>query len=199
MDNNEKKSGDIATETNNNSPFDPANLRLSQNFGASAGVKKLTTTIPVRKPGKQDFVRVHPDPAYQIETAVLEFKEERETYLVAPGLWDGLLGELTPKVLFTTINRQQVTSLWPIRLPGDDGRIDTWNGSAMEAATFAQKQWVRICSNKSLGAYDVYQATGEIPEPEWPELDLGQILEIAFKGRFINDFDHPVLKRLRGE
>ena len=180
-------------------PFDPANLRLSQNFGASAGVKKLTTTIPVRKPGKQDYVRVHPDPAYRIETAVLEIKEEQETFLVAQELWDELPGELTPKVLFTTINRQQVTSLWPIRLPGDDGRIDTWNGSAMEAATFAQKQWVRICSNKSLGAYDVFQATGEIPEPEWPELTLGQILEIAFKGRYIKEFDHPALKRLRGE
>ena len=199
MDNNEKKSGDIATETNNNSPFDPANLRLSQNFGASAGVKKLTTTIPVRKPGKQDFVRVHPDPAYQIETAVLEFKEERETFLVAPELRDELLGELTPKALFTTINRQKVVSLWPIRLPGEDGRIDEWNESAMEAATLAQKQWVRVSANMSLGAYDVYQATGEIPEPEWPELDLGQILEIAFKGRFIKDSDHPALKRLRGE
>ena len=199
MDNNEKKSGDIATETNNNSPFDPANLRLSQNFGASAGVKKLTTTIPVRKPGKQDFVRVHPDPAYQIETAVLEFKEERETYLVAPGLWDGLLGELTPKVLFTTINRQKVVSLWPIILPGEDGRINSWSESAMDAATLGQKKWVRVSANMSLGAYDVFEATGEIPEPEWPELDLGQILEIAFKGRFIKDSDHPALKRLRGE
>ena len=182
-----------------NSPFDPANLRLSQNFGASAGVKKLTTTIPVRKPGKQDFVRVHPDPAYQIETAVLEFKEERETYLVAPGLWDGLLGELTPKVLFTTINRQKVVSLWPIILPGEDGRINSWSESAMDAATLGQKKWVRVSANMSLGAYDVFEATGEIPEPEWPELDLGQILEIAFKGRFIKDSNHPVLKRLRGE
>jgi len=199
LDNNEKKSGDIATETNNNSPFDPANLRLSQNFGASAGVKKLTTTIPVRKPGKQDFVRVHPDPAYQIETAVLEFKEERETYLVAPGLWDGLLGELTPKVLFTTINRQKVVSLWPIILPGEDGRINSWSESAMDAATLGQKKWVRVSANMSLGAYDVFEATGEIPEPEWPELDLGQILEIAFKGRFIKDSAHPALKRLRGE
>ena len=199
MDNNEKKSGDIATETNNNSPFDPANLRLSQNFGASAGVKKLTTTIPVRKPGKQDFVRVHPDPAYQIETAVLEFKEERETYLVAPGLWDGLLGELTPKVLFTTINRQKVVSLWPIILPGEDGRINSWSESAMDAATLGQKKWVRVSANMSLGAHDVFEATGEIPEPEWPELDLGQILEIAFKGRFIKDSAHPALKRLRGE
>jgi hypothetical protein len=196
---NDKKNRNKNEDKVSDNPFDPQKLRLSQNYGASAGVKKLTTTIPVRKPGKQDYVRVHPDPDYRIETAVLEIKEEQETFLVAQELWDELPRELTPKVLFTTINRQQVTSLWPIRLPGDDGRIDTWNGSAMEAATFAQKQWVRICSNKSLGAYDVYQATGEIPEPEWPELDLGQILEIAFKGRFINDFDHPVLKRLRGE
>jgi len=196
---NDKKNRNKNEDKVSDNPFDPQKLRLSQNYGASAGVKKLTTTIPVRKPGKQDYVRVHPDPAYRIETAVLEIKEEQETFLVAQELWDELPRELTPKVLFTTINRQQVTSLWPIRLPGDDGRIDTWNGSAMEAATFAQKQWVRICSNKSLGAYDVYQATGEIPEPEWPELTLGQILEIAFKGRFIDDFDHPVLKRLRGE
>jgi len=195
----DKKNRNKNEDKVSDNPFDPQKLRLSQNYGASAGVKKLTTTIPVRKPGKQDYVRVHPDPAYRIETAVLEIKEEQETFLVAQELWDELPRELTPKVLFTTINRQQVTSLWPIRLPGDDGRIDTWNGSAMEAATFAQKQWVRICSNKSLGAYDVFQATGEIPEPEWPELTLGQILEIAFKGRFIDDFDHPVLKRLRGE
>ena len=195
----DKKNRNKNEDKVSDNPFDPQKLRLSQNYGASAGVKKLTTTIPVRKPGKQDYVRVHPDPAYRIETAVLEIKEEQETFLVAQELWDELPRELTPKVLFTTINRQQVTSLWPIRLPGDDGRIDTWNGSAMEAATFAQKQWVRICSNKSLGAYDVFQATGEIPEPEWPELTLGQILEIAFKGRYIKEFDHPALKRLRGE
>jgi len=192
------KLNEIKAQSSTN-PFDPANLKLSQSYGASAGVKKLTTTIPVRKPGKQDFVRVHPDPAYQIETAVLEFKEERETYLVAPELWGELLGELTPKALFTTINRQKVISLWPVRLPGEDGRIDEWNESAMDAATLGQKQWVRVSANMSLGAYDVYEATGEIPDPEWPELDLGQILEIAFKGRFIKDSDHPALKRLRGE
>ena len=44
-------------------PFNPTNLRLSQSFVETAGVKKLLTTIPVRKPSPQDFVRVHPDPA----------------------------------------------------------------------------------------------------------------------------------------
>jgi hypothetical protein len=47
-------------------PFDPAALRLDQSFAEMVGVKKLLTTVPVRKPNRQDFVRVHPDPAYRL-------------------------------------------------------------------------------------------------------------------------------------
>ena len=83
---NDKKNRTKNEDKVSDNPFDPQKLRLSQNYGASAGVKKLTTTIPVRKPGKQDYVRVHPDPAYHIETAVLEIKEEQETFLVAQEL-----------------------------------------------------------------------------------------------------------------
>ena len=39
--------------------FDPAKLRLSQNFTEDVGVKKILITIPVRKPGKQVFFRAH--------------------------------------------------------------------------------------------------------------------------------------------
>lgn len=180
-------------------PYDPASLRLSQNFTESTGVKKLLTTVPVKKPNKQDFIRVHPDPAFRLETAVLEFKEERETYLVAPALWSELPSELTPKVLFVAMNRQKVLFLWPIRLPGEDSRHDEWNASALEAATIAQQHWVRVSSNMSLGAYDISQASGDLLEPEWPDYTLSQILEIAFKGRFIQDLNHPALRRLRGE
>lgn len=183
----------------NTNLFDPSTLRLSQHFAESAGVKKLVTTIPVRKPNKQDFIRVHPNPDYRLETAVLEFKEERETYLVAPTLWPELPGELTPKVLFTAINRQKVLFVWPVRLPGEDGRHDEWNASALEAASIAQKNWIRLSANMSLGAYEIYQASGSLPEPEWPDMDFSKILETAFKGRFITDLDHPALRRLRGE
>lgn len=41
-------------------PFDPENLRLDQSFVETSGVKKLLTTVPVRKPNNQDFVRVRP-------------------------------------------------------------------------------------------------------------------------------------------
>ena len=67
-------------------PFDPERLRLSQDFAASIGVKKHILTLPVRKAGREEFVRVHPDPAYSLQTAVLELKEDREMYTVSPGL-----------------------------------------------------------------------------------------------------------------
>ena len=180
-------------------PFDPTRLRLSQNFAETVGVRKLLTTVPVRKPNRQEFVRVHPSPDYRLETAVLELKEERETYLVSPDLWSDIPGELVPKVLYTTINRQGVLTLWPIRLPGDDGRLDEWNATALQVAEMAQSRWVRISANMGLGAYDVYQAVGSFPEPDWPAASFQEILTIAFRGRFIETLDHPALRRLRGD
>jgi hypothetical protein len=51
----------------------------------------------------------------------------------------------------------------------------------------------------ALGAYDVFQATGDLPEPEWPGLPFRELLRVAFRDRFIQSEDHPVLRRLRGE
>lgn len=182
-------------------PFDPARLRLSQDFSAAIGVKKLLTTVPVRKPSKEWFVRCHPDPTYRIETFVIELKEDAEIYLVDPSLWQTLAGESTfsPRLLITTTNKQGTIFLWPIRLPNADGRHDEWNKSAMEAANHAMKGWVRVQANMSLGAYDVYQASGNLGEAEWTVPSFNELLKIAFKDRFITASDHPVLKRLRGE
>jgi hypothetical protein len=67
-------------------PFDPASLRLSQDFGATIGLKKALISVQVRKPDKSWFVRVHPHEAYRLPTAVIELKTDRgsETYLNRP-------------------------------------------------------------------------------------------------------------------
>ena len=179
--------------------FELSKLRLSQNFADTIGVKKALVLVPVRKPHRQDYVRVHPSPDYRLETAVLELKEERETYLVAPELWSALAGELTPKVLLTCMSRQKVLTLWPIRLPGEDGRSDEWNATALVAAGRAQTHWIRVVANMNLGAYDILEAPAGIPDPEWPDVTFQQIIDIAFKGRYIDGLDHAVLRRLRGE
>jgi hypothetical protein len=183
-------------------PFDVARLTLSQDFQSAAGVKKLLNTIPVRKPSKEWFVRTHPDTDYHIQTAFIELKEDNELYLVDPILWDALAGESTfgPRALITTINRQNVLFLWPIRLPDPDGRIDDWNRSTLDASQYARENWVRVQSNRSLGSYEVFEATGNCGEPDWDSVPtFSEVLRIAFKDRFIRDLEHPVLRRLRGE
>lgn len=182
-------------------PFDPSRLRLSQDFAQSLGVKRALLTIPVRKPSKEWWIQTHSDEAYRMETMVLELKEDREVYLVEPELWPELATESTfgPRALFTAINRQGVLFLWPIRLPGQDGKHNEWNRSALEAATMAAGHWIRVQANMSLGAYEVYQATADLPEPNWPGQPMGDLLRIAFKDHHITSLDHPVLRRLRGE
>jgi hypothetical protein len=58
---------------------------------------------------------------------------------------------------------------------------------------------VRVSPNMSLGANEIFIATGITAEPEFPAMSMKEILEIAFKGRYIDSFDHPVLRKLRGE
>jgi hypothetical protein len=179
-------------------PFNPERLRLSQNFVDLIGVKKVLTAVPVRNPDRQLFIRVHPDPAYRLETAVLELKAERETYLVEPHLIPDLPGEVIPKVLFTAVNRQGVVFLWPIRLPDAEGRHNSWSDTALQGAMAAMENWVRVASNMSLGGYDLFIASATLPEPEWPDLKFSELLKIAFKDKFIRSLDHPVVQKLQG-
>jgi hypothetical protein len=179
-------------------PFDLTNLRLDQSFVESAGVRKLLTTIPVRKPNPQDFVRVHPGPEYCAVVAVIELKDDRETYLVTPAIARELPGEFVMATIYTVINRQGVVSLWPVRLPASDGRVLEWHRSAAEAAERAMHRWLRIKANMSLGAYEMFEASSAIPDPEWPDLPFQELLRIAFRDRLVDRLDHPVVKRLRG-
>jgi hypothetical protein len=57
-----------------------------------------------------------------------------------------------------------------------------------------------MVSNRQLGAYDVFEASGEIPDPKWPEEAFADILKLAFgSSNTIESLDHPALRKLRGE
>ena len=63
----------------------------------------------------------------------------------------------------------------------------------------AKNSWVRVQSDMGLGAYVAYVPQVELPDPEWPEMSLREMLHLAFRNNYINSLDHPVLRRLRGE
>ena len=189
----------IVSTQGGDDPFAPSRIGLSQDFTAQDLARKAILTVPSRKPDRQWFNRVHPDAEWRLSVATIELKEEREIYLVDRPLWSELPGEIVPMQLFTAINRQGVVFLWPVRLPGEDGKHNEWHRSALEAAQMAMTRWVRVAANMSLGAYEVYEATADLPDPIWPDIGFAGLLKVAFRDRFIRDLDHPVIRRLRGE
>lgn len=179
--------------------FDPARLRVSQNFGELAATRKVLTSVQVAKPNRQQWVRVHPDAGYRVNLALIEEKESRTMYVVEPSLVSELAEEVIYVTLHTAVTREGTVFLWPVRLPDADGRPNGWYDSAREAAAAAVKGWVRVVANMSVGAYEYWTAAGTLAEPEWPELSYSELLSVAFKGdRFIDTLDHPLVARLKG-
>lgn len=177
-------------------PFDLEALKLPQNFADGLGVKKILTTVRVRKPNRQWFIRCHP--TMRLETTVVELKDDDETYLVSAAMREELLEEVVAKVLILSMTRQGNPFIWPIRLPDSTGRLDEWSRSAIEAARHAETRWVRVAADRHAGCYQVHMADGNFPEPEWPDKPLVDLLRIAFRDRYIDTVDHPVVAQLRG-
>ena len=75
-------------------PFDLTSLRLSAAFTETAGVTKLLTTVPARRPSPQDFVRVRPAPEFRADFAMIDLKDDREDFLVRPEILPELAGEV---------------------------------------------------------------------------------------------------------
>lgn len=196
--------GPPSPEDDSDQPVDPfaniESLRLSQDFAAAANVRPVLTTVAVRKPGRQEFVRVRPGDDWRFPTKTYCQQDTREVYLVAQELWPNLADQITPTLLVVAMVKGSVVPfLWPLTLPRADGRSNRWNESAIGSALLAEKQWVRVVSDMSAGAYIPHVAQAELPDPSWPGTTLQELIKLAFAQRIIRDLDHPVLRQLRGE
>jgi len=191
-----EETGQPAQPENGPSAPDFSRFRLSQNFGSLSGVKKKLTTVPVRKPNKTQFVRVHP--ANKMDTMLLRYGDNGEDlYLIDPDVMQQVEDLAKNYRLMEAIDRQNNVFIWPVAIP-DDGRPLNWHLSALEAANNAELEWTRMQANMALGAYDIFAAEQDLGGPEWPELSMNELLEIAFKNKIIDRPDHLVLLQLRG-
>ena len=59
-----------------NSAVDLKSLRLPANYGATLGVKKLLTNVPVRKPKANQFFRAHGSDDMTFQGMLLQVKEK---------------------------------------------------------------------------------------------------------------------------
>ena len=171
-------------------------LRVASGGVEETLVEAVLSHVPVRKPSKEWFFRIHPD--YSLDTLVLELKEDSETLLVAPALRGALLEEkcVVIRTIRLGVNRQGTPFLWPMRKP-TEGRKDAWALSALDAAREAESRWTRLQPDMSLGAYRL--AVAKVDDvPRWPKESFNDLLRIGFKGAVVDSLDHPLLKKLRG-
>ena len=179
-------------------PYDPASLRVTGDIN-TVGAEKLLVRIAVRKPNKQEFFRTCKNPEFRLLCAILEIKEEREIYLVSPDVLPALAEDVRHVELRLCQNRQGVLFLYPVPMPGPDGRTNSWHDSAREAANLAEDDWIRMLAVMAEGGYTIYRADGTIPNPQWPDKTFEELLELAFKdGKLINSVDHPIVQQLNG-
>jgi hypothetical protein len=185
-------------------PFSREALRLNQNYTAALGLERHIHNIPVDKPPTEAWFRVHPNTNDRgeemfFDTYLLHVKNgpDRGVYQVSADLLPMLSGERLLKAtrLVLCIDRQGELRLWPLRLPGPDGREDAWMSSALAVAEQAKQQWVRLVAGQS--GYHSLTTTAAISDPIWPQLSLDEILELAFKKQRIASEADPVLRRLR--
>ena len=73
--------------------------------------------MPVRKPGRTEFIRVHPD--HVLDVLLLEANSglDRECYLVAPEVQHLVLPELAGHVYSSGSPSAARYSSWPVKLP----------------------------------------------------------------------------------
>ena len=84
--------------------------------------------------------------------------------------------------------------------PNELGQINSWHESGHRTMEEAKQFWVRRQADRSNGGYIITKAMNvKLPDPKWPEMTLSEIVDRAFDKFYIDNMDHPVLQRLRGE
>jgi hypothetical protein len=153
--------------------------------------------VSVRKPTISEFVRVNPDPAMSLATSIF-VDPERETYFVAPSARNVLVAGVKAMLLVPAVNQRGLFFIWPVALGDGTGRRNAWHETAREAMELAKREWVKLVSDMAGGCYRIYRAKGKLTDPVFPEKSLEELLRIAFRGRIIDNENHPVVKQALG-
>lgn len=175
-------------------------LRLTQDYATTAFGRPVNVVVPVAKPPKSAFVRVRPGEEF---TTILNLLDASKLgadgmYAVGPDVAPLIADQIRLMQIRMAVTTQGAPTLVPIPLAGPDGRQNPWHVSLARAMEMAETRWIRISANMMRGGYDVFEAIGQLPAPQWPSESFEELLEIAFRGRLITSEDHPLVQQLLG-
>lgn len=169
--------------------------RRNQDFSSLLSNPIESLVLEVRKPNRQWYIRVHP--TWNFYCYLFQDYTSQIIYLVAKHLYKDCPDVIQRKILFPAITlREDLLFFWSVNL---GNRNNTYNRTAMEAVELAKTVWIRISSDDKSRSYKIHPSERQGIEPKFPsDDDLKKLVLRAFKGKTIEDKDHPVLKHLRG-
>jgi hypothetical protein len=174
--------------------------RISQDYEATG--RQVLVTVPVQKPPKKSFVRVHPDAEYSEDFLLLEGVDEtdRTFYLVSSDIAEVFGSAVRPVRLVTAITALGGIFLWPLRLPDGRAQTESWTRSALEIAERGRSEWVKLSSDMELRQYICMIADASLfGEPKWPTESFDTLLDLAFpEATVIKDANHSAVLRWLG-
>lgn len=173
-----------------------------------AGVETLQTALPhYRIADANDWVRLHPDPAYW---------SDELCFVTVPviGTKDGHLHLIDETLAMANLASKKIQRfrLALASKPNDvfflcqvpSQNLDNpWNYTNLQACVEAKEHWTQGTSRKAEGVegYQISYARSPeaFPSPKWPSTPLSKLIEVTFASRMIFDEQHPGLKRLLGD
>jgi hypothetical protein len=148
--------------------------------------------VSLAKPHDQQFVRAHPDPEQGQILSVFTDKENKTSYLVAPGMVAtfGTVAKL--RELVPAMGMNQVPFLWNAPAPGSDNAFNISHRMALDAA---RTHWVRMTN---IGGSYTFVKGAVTEDPSFEGLDLQTLVDVIFPlERIITDMEHPVVQNLQ--
>ena len=182
--------------------IDLERVRAKSNQLFDLGIATEYTVIPIRNPKPDEFFRCMPEENYSMDTNILSLKTDNEWYLIDPDILHQIQLESQLKVmtLYVCVTMNSTPFVTCIPQPNELGQINSWHESGHRTMEEAKQFWVRRQADRSNGGYIITKAmNAKLPDPKWPEMTLSEIVDRAFDKFYIDNMDHPVLQRVRGE
>jgi hypothetical protein len=168
-------------------------LVLSQNYEDQIEAEDLLMDIPVRRPKKLEWVRVHPN--HRLGPVALLEDDEEKIYLLSEDVHTAVHEEAKVVTLRQCITSTKVSFIWHVPCVQPDGADwSSWK-SQRAAAEIGEESWIRMIWQREASNYKV-RRKADYGEPAWPTQSIDELAETAFKGRIIDSLDHPVIRHL---
>jgi hypothetical protein len=158
--------------------------------------------IPLRgTPISGVYFRTWADQEDEFPVAILKVKNDddrKEVYILSEKVAE--LPHVAPKVrdasLVPCVTSTDKVFVWAKTHPDPDDRMGFRIYDALaRAGKIARKTWILL--NWDGGALSVEEPREPIEEPKWPSgQSLEEIFEVAIRGAWIDDPDHPVIRKL---